>query len=66
MIIHRKEVRRLARAAADAGWDVKRTGGGHLRFLPPEGKPLFMSSTPSDFRAVTNFRAQLRRSGLQL
>lgn len=66
MIVTHPEVRRLARAASVAGWNVKRTGGGHLRFQAPGGPPLFTSSTPSDPRGILNFKARLRRSGLQL
>jgi hypothetical protein len=54
----------LAQAKAN-GFDVRRTGGGHIQVCDAEGTPLATTgSTPSDHRAVRNFRAQLRRAGV--
>lgn len=51
--------------ASSAGWSVKRTNGGHLRFSKP-GRPfIFTSSTPSDRRAYLNALAMLRRADRQ-
>ena len=53
--------------AERAGWSVEKTRGGHLRFCPPAklgGPCLYTASTPSDRRGLDNFRAQLRRAGL--
>lgn len=48
------------------GWRVETRGNGHLGFFPPTGKPVFIGSTPSDVRAVSNMKAALRRAGLQI
>lgn len=48
--------------AADHGWQISLTQGGHLRFTKPGRGPVFSSSTPSDRRAFRNALAMLRRS----
>jgi hypothetical protein len=57
--------RPLARLAIGSGWQITRTGGGHLRWRSPRGAVFFSSATPSDNRAVANFAAYLRRAGLK-
>lgn len=61
-----KCIRRLVKAARAQGWEVKMTGGGHLRFSSPDGSIVFTSSTPSCPRAAKNCRAELRRKGLDV
>lgn len=63
-----REVEDLADLARHQGWRVERTRSGHWRFLPPNPSlpAVVASGTPSDWRALRNFRAQLRRSGLAL
>jgi hypothetical protein len=56
----------LVRAAQDAGCEVDLSGGGHWRLKCPNGKIVFMPSSPSDFRAIRNARAMLRREGVAL
>lgn len=56
----------LADAARAAGWEITRTRGGHFRWQPPEGPPIFVASTPSDWRAISNTRAMLKRAGVVL
>lgn len=48
------------------GWDVVRTGNGHICFFPKDKvfPPIYTSSTPGDPRAPRDLRARLRRSGL--
>jgi hypothetical protein len=43
-------------------------GGGskHYQVRLPNGRTVFMPSTPSDHRSIPNVRAQLRRAGLDL
>lgn len=60
------KVRELVRAAQAAGWRVELTGGGHVKFLPPGGRPVFGSQTPSDPSAWRNMRSDLRRAGLEV
>lgn len=61
-----REVEALAEIARAQGWRIERTRGGHWRFVPPDPTRdiVVMSGTASDWRAVRNFRAALRRSGL--
>lgn len=56
-----KPLTELIRFAQAHGWQVSRTGGGHLRFSKAGCRPVFTSSTPGDHRAVRNARAMLRR-----
>lgn len=63
----KKELKALIERARAAGWKVELSGGNHWRFTPPHGgRPYYMGTTPSDPRGLLNFRAQLRRGGLQL
>lgn len=56
--------RKLARAARRSGWQITRTGGGHLAWKPPSGRVIYTPATPSCSRSVRNNRAELRRAGL--
>lgn len=59
-----KDYTALARVAREAGWRVERTNGGHMRWMPPVGTPIYSSSSPSDWRAIAKHRSLLRRAGL--
>lgn len=61
----KKDIRKLAALARRAGWSVEYTGGGHLRWVPPQGGPVYSASTPSDLRVLANMKARLRRAGLE-
>lgn len=55
----------LADAALAAGWRLQNTNKLHVRWLPPNGGRIVVTSgTPSDYRTFLNVRSQLRRSGL--
>jgi hypothetical protein len=41
---------------------VERTGGGHLRLTLPNGRFVIAPATPSDWRALDNLRAMVRRA----
>lgn len=56
--------RKLARAARRSGWQITRTGGGHLAWRAPSGTTIYTPATPSGPRSVRNNRAELRRAGL--
>ncbi|MDF3935320.1 type II toxin-antitoxin system HicA family toxin [Pseudomonas citronellolis] len=57
-----KRLQALFLYAAQFGWTISRTNGGHLRLSKP-GRPLIhTSSTPSDWRAVRNALAMLARA----
>lgn len=55
-------MRQIRRQLARQGFTVTKTRGGHWRFEHPGMQGVvFAPDTPSDFRAIRNLRAQLRR-----
>ncbi len=62
----RKQLTAIKKALSDEGvFDAAITKGraGHFRIeIPGYPKPLFTSSTPSDYRAIKNFQARVRRA----
>lgn len=56
----------LISLAKDQGWEHSRQSNGHHKLVSPDGKVVGMSGTPSDYRAVKNFRMQLKRAGLRI
>ncbi|GLU39169.1 type II toxin-antitoxin system HicA family toxin [Pseudomonas sp. NBRC 100443] len=52
----------LIEFALSEGWQVSRTGGGHLKFTKEGLPPIFTSSTASDYRSSRNAWARLRRA----
>lgn len=60
------DLRDLEKAAKDQGWEVGRTKKGHPKFVPPDRtkKIVVGSGTPSDWRAIMNLLAELKRQGL--
>jgi hypothetical protein len=60
-----KDYRSLFRLAEAQGWEHTRTGKDHHKFVSPSGEIVVTSGTPSDRRALDNFRAQLKRHGLR-
>jgi hypothetical protein len=58
----RRDLERLLRRARASGWVVARTRSGHWRLRYWGGGIVVIGSTPSDHRALRNFRAQLRRA----
>lgn len=60
----RKTYGRIAVVAAQQGWTITLTAGGHVRWASPTGAVVFSPTTPSDRRARRNTIARLRRSGL--
>jgi len=63
---YRKDLKRLIRLAKRAGWEVLRSGGGHLKFISPTGAITFCSWSPRGHRAFADARANLRRAGLEV
>lgn len=54
---------RWLRQLRRAGFKISRTGKSHFRLDHPElRRPLFLSSTPSDWRADRQIEAELRRA----
>lgn len=54
----RRQVEDLAR---DHGCTVEDTHGDHLKLAHPSGWFLFVSKSPSDHRALSNVKSDLRR-----
>ena len=63
--LHR-DYRGLAELAEDQGWTIMKTNGNHVKFQPPKGQGIITASTPSDHRAVANFKSHLRKAGLKM
>jgi hypothetical protein len=63
-----RHLKQAAKAARGAGWTVEPTRNGHWKFTPPDKSlpPIITGSTPSDGRALRNFRADLKRAGLEI
>lgn len=64
--IRRTEYGPLVEAAIAAGWTLERTGSNHLKLKAPDGKIVFLPSSPSDWRGAKNARSLLRRYGLEV
>lgn len=59
--------RKVRRDAETQGWLSSLTTKGHWKFVPPDsGRLVYFSGSPGDYRAIKNFVAQMRRSGLVL
>lgn len=60
-----KEAKALIELAKNQGWEYSKTSSGHHRLVSPQGRIVMNSGTPSDYRSVKNFRAELKRWGLK-
>jgi hypothetical protein len=62
------ETQELIDKAREAGWRIEYTQGNHVRLYPPDSSKPAVGATLSrvDPRAWLNFRAALRRSGLDV
>jgi hypothetical protein len=59
-----KDLKKLIKAAARAGWRVEKRRK-HFRWFAPDGvSQATTSATTSDHRALKNIRGDLRRAGL--
>lgn len=54
--------RNLARALAPHDIEVDVRKGGHLRAVDPDGRCVFIASTPPDRRAAARIGSDLRRT----
>ena len=57
----KKDLKALIQAYRDKGWVIEKTNSQHWRFRGPRGELVHTSSTPSDWRAFQNMKAQLNR-----
>jgi hypothetical protein len=63
----KKDIAALEKLARKQDWTVEPTRGGHLRWTPAGGgQPYFSSKTPSDSKAISNIKSDLRKRGLVL
>jgi hypothetical protein len=46
----------------DGQIDVEHTSGGHLKIMIENAEPVFASCSPSDYRALRDMRAMIRRA----
>jgi predicted RNA binding protein YcfA (HicA-like mRNA interferase family) len=57
-----KDLRELARQLERQGWHREQRRGGHIVLVPPNGgRPLVLSNSPRNDRALDHARADLRR-----
>lgn len=60
------DLRDIEKAAREQGWHTGRSRRGHPVFTPPDPskRKVYGSGSPSDWRAIRNLLAQLKREGL--
>jgi transcriptional regulator with XRE-family HTH domain len=61
--VSRKQVAETLKDAVKKGWSVSQTSKGHHKLRHAQSdRTVFTSGTPSDFRSVLNFKAELQRA----
>jgi len=45
------------------GWEVTQRRNGHMKAKSPEGNVVFISRTPSDWRALEKIKRDLKHNG---
>ena len=55
--------RKFARTAKRLGWKLSVAGNGHLRWKPPNDRPLYTAGSPGS--GVSADLAKLRKAGLE-
>ncbi len=58
------ELKELIKSAKSQKWEIVVSNGGHLKWISPLGKVIFTSLTPSDRRAMSNIKRDLKSAGL--
>jgi predicted RNA binding protein YcfA (HicA-like mRNA interferase family) len=59
-----REARDVCNKAKKQGWSIGKTRNGHLKLRPPNKNIVIIGpSTPSDWRAVKNLIAHMKRNG---
>lgn len=59
-----KELNKLFKIVLEQGWTIELSHNNHYKLYAPNGKVVFVSSTPSDHRALQNIKRDLRANGL--
>lgn len=62
----KKMLKEMLSQAEALGARVEMTKNSHWKVFCPDGSIVVTGGTPSDRRALLNFRAQLRRAGLEI
>jgi hypothetical protein len=57
----KRDIKQLLRWARGRGWTASPTGRGHWCLRHPRNGIVYMSGTPSDWRALHNAKARLLR-----
>ncbi len=52
----------LRREYEGYGWQFTKTNGNHIKGMGPRGELVFLSLTPSDYRALKEMRANMQRA----
>jgi len=61
-----KEIAELEDLARDQKWEPFRLKNGHYEWVSPSGARVTIASSPSDWRAIENIKADLKAEGLIL
>jgi len=61
-----KELKSLFKEIENQGGRVLRTRNNHYKVICSNGNIVFISSTPSDNRALENIKHDLRASGIEI
>lgn len=59
-----KDMAELRKLATEQGWLITETGSGHLKWVPPKGRAVITSKSPSDYLAIHHIRRDLNAAGL--
>ena len=60
MITSNKDLKKVIKEAESIGWQFKLTKGNHIKAMHPEGGLAIISRSPSDWRAMTKIKFDLR------
>jgi hypothetical protein len=58
----KRDLDRLIKEAQQRGWKVDGGGARHWRLKHPNGALIYCPASPSDWRGVRNFKADLKRA----
>jgi len=59
-----KDTEKMVRAARKCGWDVKVTGGNHLKFTPPDGGRILFGALTGCGPGQRKLKAALVKAGV--
>lgn len=57
-----RQMNEVIREAVAQGWRFGKARNNHVKMMTPDGRVVFGPSTPSDHRAILNFKAKLKRT----